>query len=145
MRLVLGILILFVFTTIGDSTAPERQSLDERQLDCMVKNAFYEANGEGAVGRQLVMQVVHNRAPGDWCSAVYAYKQFSWTLSPKRPVPRASYELIKKEVIAFHAGYDEIPDSFRRATHFHTREVNPYWASKLKPLGHWKNHEFYHR
>lgn len=144
MRRLIALSLLFVMVPLH-SDEVVRHSPPESEVDCMVKNAFYEANGEGSIGRQLVMLVTHNRSPTNWCSAVYAYKQFSWTLSPRKKIPETSYKKIRDEVLAFYAGYHEAPAQLRKATYFHTHNVSPSWAPKLKKLGVYKNHVFYTR
>ena len=36
-----------------------------------------------------------------------------------------------------------LPDNTNGATHYHTKQVNPYWADKTKQVATIGNHKFY--
>jgi N-acetylmuramoyl-L-alanine amidase len=120
--------------------------VSKRQMDCLVKNAFYEANTQGTVGRILVTNVVINRskATGEsFCSVVYAPYQFSWTLFKVKPIPRSSYLKIRKEIKRFLNSEIEIPEYLGSATHYHEKSIRPFWIKSSKRLGMYKDHIFY--
>jgi spore germination cell wall hydrolase CwlJ-like protein len=119
--------------------------LPEKQIKCLVKNAFYEANGEGRLGRLLVTQVVFNRTTKDkdFCSTIYKEKQFSWTASKVKRIPWSDYLKIKSEVLELYFEFTHVPKHLRKATHFHTTSTKPYWSKSLVKVGVWKNHVFY--
>lgn len=123
------------------------KSIMDEQVQCMVENAFHEARGEGTLGRQLVMQVVLNRASSmfDLCNQVYRHKQFSWTLSKKKAMPEKMMDALKIEFKQLCKDPTVIPEQFRRATHYHTHAVKPVWRKRLKRLGAFKNHIFYRK
>ena len=60
-----------------------------REQDCFIKNAVYEAIGEGDRGMQLATEVALNRLEHNYrgartmCEVIYSPAQFSWTMKPK--------------------------------------------------------------
>lgn len=130
-----------------DTTKKKAETvLPKRQLDCLIKNAYYEAGNQGELGRALVNQVVVNRArlwKKSYCSVIYQKKQFSWTLFRNSPIPKEEYRKIKQEVIDFFKHPPQIPKRFKEATHYHASYVNPYWSDDIQYLGAYKHHKFY--
>ena len=62
---------------------------NEKDVDCLTRNIYYEAGVEDTMGKYAVAQVTLNRVKtGKWgksiCQVVYARKQFSWTAKKKR-------------------------------------------------------------
>jgi spore germination cell wall hydrolase CwlJ-like protein len=124
----------------------QEASISIDDLDCLIKNAYHEAFGEGPLGMAVVTQVVINRAQKtreSLCETVFKYKQFSWTLGREKTLSQDSYERTKSTVLAVYYGFMEIPSHLKNATHFHTLQVKPYWSKSLKRLGVLKNHVFY--
>ena len=136
-------------TTIADTEPPEnlQKALPDTELNCLIRNAFYEANGEGKTGRLLVTQVVFNRATdGNFCSTIHKPHQFSWTSSKKKRVakiPKESYIEIRKEVLELYYGFSKVPKYLETATHYHTTWVRPAWGKSFRIAGKWNNHIFY--
>lgn len=116
-----------------------------KQLDCLVKNAYHEAYGEGPLGMLLVTQVVLNRAKNkkNYCEVIYAYKQFSWTLKKEKKISEKEKLEIKRLILRFYNNELTVPEKYKSATHFHAIYVKPYWSRKLKPVGRYRNHVFY--
>lgn len=116
-----------------------------KQLDCLVKNAYHEAHGEGPLGMLLVTQVVLNRAKNkkNYCAVIYQYKQFSWTLEKEKKISREDNLKISELILLFYNGKLAVPDNYKNITHFHTIYVKPYWSRKIKPVGSYRNHVFY--
>ena len=59
-------------------------SLTDKEFDCLSRNIYWEAKTEPLVGQIAVAHVTYNRVmSGKWgdnfCSVVFARKQFSWT------------------------------------------------------------------
>lgn len=118
------------------------KAIPDSQLMCLTLNAFYEAMGEGRVGRQQVTQVVFNRTTnGDYCKTVYAPSQFSWTSTKKAGIPKDLNHKLRLEVLSLYYGLDEVP--FKTATHFHTKRVKPAWRKSFTKLGAHGAHIFY--
>ena len=56
-----------------------------KEIACLMKNAYNEARGEGEKGIALVTQVVLNRAKFSGksvCAVLYEPEQFSWVSAP---------------------------------------------------------------
>ncbi len=138
--------LCFTMNTIHAGIVPKFVKIEKKQLTCLVENAYHEAMGEGKVGRLLVTQVVLNRAREfnqDYCSVIYAYKQFSWTLFKKKQIDKKIRKVLEYEILVLLHSKRELPRRFLEATHFHTTAVKPYWASTKQYLGTYKNHKFY--
>ena len=133
----------------------------ERQLACLARNVFYEANGEPMAGQMAVAQVTVNRArsglfPRDLCAVVAQSTivgsdtrvcQFSWycdrdlnkarVIKPNDP----SYIAAKK---VFLEG-QKVANIDKDVMWFHedSIKVNPRWPHKVATkIG---NHVFYKR
>lgn len=118
--------------------------LNDKGLDCLIKNAYYEANTEGDIGMLLVTNVVFNRTSGrDFCKTIYKPFQFSWTLGKHKKIPNDIYYDIKSNIGVFMRHRQMIPHRFAEATFYHKRGEHPKWAPKLKYLGAYKQHLFY--
>ena len=139
------LLILLIFPMKLTMAIPPRTAvvaIPENQLDCLVKNAYYEAMTEGKIGRQQVTKVVLNRTrDNNFCKTVYLPYQFSWTLKKQKQVPRHTVGMLRKEALLIYYGIEQVP--FPRATHYHTKRVKPVWRHKLTKLGAHRAHVFY--
>ena len=133
----------------------------ERQLACLARNVFYEANGEPMAGQMAVAQVTVNRArsglfPNDLCAVVAQSTivggdtkvcQFSWycdsDLNKSRVIKpwEPSYIAAKK---VFLEG-QKVAKIDKDVMWFHedSVKVNPRWPHKVATkIG---NHVFYKR
>ena len=131
-----------------------------RQLTCLARNVFYEANGEPMAGQMAVAQVTVNRAksgmfPSDLCAVVAQTTvvegdrvcQFSWMCDSRVNKNRVidknnpSYIAAKK---VFLEG-ERVASIDKNVMWFHAAdiEVNPKWPHKVAAkIG---NHVFYKR
>ncbi|MCB2077127.1 MAG: cell wall hydrolase [Novosphingobium sp.] len=125
-----------------------------RALQCLTAAIYYEARSEPDSGQRAVAQVVLNRVahpayPNTVCGVVYQGSerrtgcQFSFTCDgslARKPNPMF---WLRAEDVARAAlgGYVHAPAGL--ATHYHTIQVNPYWAPKLHYLGTIGLHRFY--
>ncbi len=125
-----------------------------RAEQCLAAAIYYEAASEGDAGQRAVAQVVLNRVahpsyPGSVCGVVYQGSerstgcQFSFTcdgsLARKPGATFWNRALgIAREALS---GYVYTP--IGPATHYHTVQVNPYWAPSLAFLGRIGAHRFY--
>lgn len=117
-------------------------ALPEHQLNCLVKNAYYEAMTEGRAGRQQVTKVVFNRTKdNNFCKTIYLPNQFSWTLKKQKQVPKKAVAMLREEILSVYYGIEQVP--FPHATHYHTTKVKPVWRHKLAKLGVHRAHIFY--
>lgn len=125
-----------------------------RALQCMTAAIYYEAASEPDAGQRAVAQVVLNRVahpayPKTVCGVVYQGSerptgcQFSFTCdgSLARRPQRMFWERAENVARAALAGYVYAPVGL--ATHYHTVQVNPYWAPSLQYLSTIGAHRFY--
>lgn len=110
------------------------------QLNCLAKNIYYEARGEPVEGKIAVALVTLNRAKGNICKAVYAYKQFSWTLKVYSITDKAAW--LDANLIAYNTIINYNKNMFE-ATHYHAKHVKPIWRKGLTKIAEIGNHIFY--
>lgn len=133
----------------------------ERQLACLARNVFYEANGEPMAGQMAVAQVTVNRVksglfPNDLCAVVTQSTivgsdtrvcQFSWycdtQFNKKKIISKnnASYIAAKKVLV----DGERVANIDKDVMWFHqdSIKVNPRWPHKVATkIG---NHVFYKR
>jgi len=180
LRIVTGLLVLlvglyltnteeryFLFNVTPEpvaEVAKVAKAVDPKQLACMAKNIFYEANGEPLHGQAAVARVVMNRISHGFgsnpCNVIYqatyvdkaneygdTYKakmcQFSWVCENKGEPNKNSPGYIKAkeiayDVMAYNAYEDVVPKS---TLFFHNIAVMPSWPyQQVKKIG---NHIFY--
>ena len=109
---------------------------------CLAGNIYFEARGEPIDGQILVAEVTMNIADGgDICETVFEDGEFSWTndknLAIKEPEAFIQAVILAYEII----GSDCILCT--KATNFHTRDTEPYWAKHMTLIGGYGNHLFY--
>ena len=147
-------------TQFGFKIIKQQEARISRQLACLARNVFYEANGEPMEGQMAVAQVTVNRArsglfPRDLCAVVTQTTvvgsdrvcQFAWycnadrnklkTLKPSDP----SYIAAKR---VFLDG-QKVANIDKDVMWFHedSIKVNPRWPHKVATkIG---NHVFYKR
>lgn len=140
------------------------KTVDPKQLACLAKNIFYEANGEPFLGQVAVARVVMNRIQHGFgsnpCNVIYqatyvekqseegeTYKtkfcQFSWVCEGKGEPNKNSPGYIQAKQIAYEVlAHDAYNDVVSKSTlFFHNVSVNPQWPyQEVKKIG---NHIFY--
>lgn len=146
MRFFLSVLLLLPFKTIADEP-----SLDFRSVECLARNMYYEARGEGALGLQAVGHVTMNRVratgyPNTVCEVVQQkiqrQCQFSWVC--KRKLPHIKSERYGEVLALARKIYTGVTtDPTRGATSFHAKTVSPGW--KLRRTVVIGNHIFYRK
>ena len=131
-------------------------ALDQhRSLQCLAEAVYYEARSESEDGQRAVAQVVLNRVrhpayPASVCGVVYQGPlragggcQFTFTCDgslaamPSGP----GWERARRIAAAALAGAVYAPVG--HATHYHTHEVLPTWATRLAKLAVIGSHNFY--
>lgn len=147
----LGILFLTLVTsaTLGTATNAHRvtQLASQQDIECLAKNIYHEARGEGLYGQIAVAQVTVNRVisgkfQASICEAVYASKQFSWTIGkPKRVKDGKAWQDAVTIATAVLTKSVHLPDF--KALYFHTRQVQPKWAKTKRVVAVINNHIFY--
>lgn len=171
--------LMCISNTMGNSMMTEEQKaeflkpikkevmikhVDQKQLNCLAQNIFWEANGEPYYGQVAVARVVMNRIAHGFgknpCNVIYQANyisstseegetdkikvcQFSWVCEGKGEPPKNSskYQLARKiayDVLVNNAYVDLLPKS---TLFFHSKYVNPNWPyHKVTQIG---NHIFY--
>ena len=180
LRIVTGLLVLLVGLYLTNTeeryfllnVTPEpvaevakvAKAVDPKQLACMAKNIFYEANGEPLHGQAAVARVVMNRVSHGFgsnpCNVIYqatyvdkaneygdTYKakmcQFSWVCENKGEPNKNNPGYIKAKAIAYdvmaHNAYEDVVP--KSTLFFHNLHVDPLWPYKqVAKIG---NHIFY--
>ena len=133
----------------------------ERQLSCLARNVFYEANGEPMAGQMAVAQVTVNRAksglfPRDLCAVVSQSTivggdtkvcQFSWycdrDLNKTRVIKSSETSYIAAKRVFLDGQKVAKIDKDVMWFHETSIKVNPRWPHKVATqIG---NHVFYKR
>lgn len=119
----------------------------QADITCLAKNIYHEARGEPIEGQIAVAQVTVNRVQsGEFqssiCKAVYADRQFSWTLDKSKKVKdRKAWEAAVVIATAVLTKSVHLPDF--KALYFHTKQVKPKWNRNKRILAVIGNHIFY--
>ncbi len=130
-------LVFLSHTTLGFA--------QDTELDCLIRNVYYESRGEPHKGKLAVALVTLNRTenikyPKNICRVVYQKKQFSWTSKfYKAQININEWQQSKEAAVAAYMNRD-ILGKFK-ATHYHNFTVKPKW--KLKKVAVINNHIFY--
>ncbi len=125
-----------------------------RALQCLTSAIYYEAASEPDAGQRAVAQVVLNRVahpsyPDTVCGVVYEGSelstgcQFSFTCDGSLGRKPAPYFWNRAEEVAREALSGAVYRPVGLATHYHTLQVHPYWATKLHALTTIGAHRFY--
>jgi len=129
---------------------------DNSQLDCMAQNIYYEAQGESAMGKMMVAEVVIQRTlsphfPASVCGVVFQANrdkagypllhqcQFSWVcdgidhdIDLNNVIDRKewmeSYSIAKLAL----AGQIKNNIDMSGVTHYHANYVKPFWSKDHK-------------
>ncbi|AXC43124.1 cell wall hydrolyse [Salmonella phage S124] len=121
---------------------------DSKQIDCIAKNIYFEARGEGTKGMIAVAQVTKNRVnsgtfPDSYCKVVYQSNQFSWVAKrPKVDKTDEAWQVAKNLARVIY--YVDLPqDPTHGALYFHSGKDKPYWTKVFKKTIKIKGHTFY--
>ncbi len=144
------------------ATDPSRQILDPglkltpadfKQIDCLARNAYFEAATQGEAGMKATMDVVFNRErsglfPDGACQVIYQKVhgtcQFSWYCEAGPHIPRDADRWRMANETAYNAYlyYLAMPDLTGGAQYYHADYVHPDW-SRLKLTTKIGAHLFY--
>lgn len=116
------------------------------EWQCMLKNIYHEARGEGVEGMKAVALVTLNRAKQQnktVCEVVYQRKQFSWTNTAKGRNKSLTGNIDTAHRIASQAMAGGLDDFTGGATHYHTVKVKPVWRKALDKVATINSHIFY--
>ena len=126
----------------------QTQTLSKAQIECLVRNAYFESRGQGVKGMQAVTWVVLNRTkhpsyPSTPCAVIYAPFQFEWTRSGKTPKIKEKDAYTQAERVVEGVLSGKLKDNTNSSTHFHSTRIKPVWASRLSYTTTIGSHCFY--
>lgn len=143
-RILIGLASLFIFTTPAHAS-------DARQIECIARNAVYEAGNQGERGMIAVSNVVMNRTrddrfPSTPCGVINQKKrgvcQFSWVC--QRKLPRMNLNMFHQaREVAERVYYARARDVTSGALFYHADYVRPRWAYVFKRTTTIGDHIFY--
>lgn len=124
------------------------------QMECLANALYFEARGEEANGQRAVAEVIMNRVnskryPNSICSVVRQGNgtkhscQFSFYCDglPERIHESRAYDEAWRLAVQFLSDSDK--QLTKGATHFHSVDVNPHWASKFEETARIGRHVFF--
>ncbi len=125
-----------------------------RQHKCLSEAVYYEARSETKSGQIGVAEVVMNRVaskhyPDTICGVVYQGSkresgcQFSFTCDGSMDRDPKGRAWKRSQEIATLTMTGMAPKLTKKATHYHTTDVNPDWAPTLRYNGQIGSHKFY--
>lgn len=127
----------------------DRAEFYKAEIECLAKNMYFEARGEGQRGQDAVAFVTINRVksnkyPNTACDVVYQARtnsrgvplrnqcQFSWYCDGKvDTVTERIYNRIERRAEYIYVNYHlnaMMDDTTDGATHYHNDKVKPYWS-----------------
>lgn len=127
----------------------ERIATYQKEIECLAKNMYFEAQGEDEDGQNAIAFVTINRVrsdryPNNVCDVVYQARtnsrgaplrnqcQFSWYCDGKvDTVIEWVYDKIERKAEYIYVNYylnDMMKDTTDGATHYHSDKVKPYWS-----------------
>ena len=142
---------------------------DPAQHACLAKNIYFEARNQSTAGQIAVSHVVMNRVkskkyPNTICEVVHQGKtsrwwretkgktvmirnrcQFSWYCDGLSDKPRdtpAWIDALNRSLRAVHL-YESGFDISHGSTHYHSKNVNPYWSKTIEYITTIDDHHFY--
>ncbi|WP_421923532.1 cell wall hydrolase [Maricaulis maris] len=124
------------------------------EVDCLAEAIYYEARSETFVGQLAVAQVILNRVdnrnyPNSICGVVYQGSerrtgcQFTFTCDGSMVREPRGRSWRRSQLVSQHAFMGFGRDVTRRATHYHTVAVDPYWNDGLVRTRRIGTHIFY--
>jgi spore germination cell wall hydrolase CwlJ-like protein len=122
---------------------------DRKQIQCLTRNAYFEAGNQSMKGKIAVTNVVMNRAkdkrfPSTPCGVVYQRTkrvcQFSWVCEGKKQV-RSQKQYAEAREAAENVYLNNVGDVTNGAKFYHADYVNPRW--NLRRIAKIGDHIFY--
>lgn len=151
-------------TAVGGQDVPVRADAEEfyreLEIDVLARTLWGEARGEGTEGMQAVASVILNRVQiargrgkhwwgNDIISVCQKPYQFScWNRSDPnfrklQEVDKRDLNFATAERIARRAAHGCLQDKTKGATHYHAKQINPYWTRGERASAIVGNHIFY--
>lgn len=127
---------------------PDYSLISQKQLNCLAKNVYFEANGTSKLDYELVTTSVLTRSKKygkSPCKVIYQPYQYSWV--GKKPTAAAQEKInnfvpvVEKIVKDWHAGKLKYQD----IEFFHTHNVSPRYKynPKVKLVVTTRAHRYY--
>lgn len=124
------------------------------QTQCLAQAVYYEARSETLSGQKAVAEVVLNRVaskhfPSTICGVIYEGAQrstgcqFSFTCDGSMDTLPSGTSWERAQDVAEHMMLGANIPKTQNATHYHTTQINPDWASYVKPTRTIGSHKFY--
>ena len=131
--------------SINDSS--HVQKLSKAQIECLIKNAYFESRNQGVKGMQAVTWVVLNRTkhpsyPSTPCAVIKQPRQFSWW-NGKTPQVKEKDAYMQAERVVEGVLSGKLKDNTNSSTHFHSTRIKPIWTSRLSYTTTIGSHCFY--
>lgn len=129
----------------------ERKQAVMREVECLARNIYFEANGEPTAGKIAVATVTVNRLKEGYaktiCGVVKQKRngicQFSWVCQGKKSISsREDYEIshrIAENILISKKNYG----TMQGATYFHADYVSPSWKESKEFVKKIGRHLFY--
>lgn len=166
LSVILMLLIMSIPLAQSDETfeyVPETASYElhvdskmDKEVDCLAKNIYYEARGEGKKGMEAVAVVTLNRVnhpafPSSVCGVVHQRTkhtcQFSWYCQKwvQRQHKNEDAWREANNIAVNMLLFDAKPNIMlnHTALYYHATYVNPYWVKSKKRIARIGKHVFY--
>ena len=133
---------------------PKRRPASVEEVNCLAQAIYFEARGEIPEGRVAVAETILNRVgldryPDTICGVIQQGMevrhrcQFSYNCDGEAEVITELQTYIEIRQLAEQMLSGDNPAITDGATHFHTVDVKPYWASVYKKTAAIGSHLFY--
>lgn len=128
----------------------EKRAKCKRDTDCtaLAEAIVYEARGEPTEGAAAVGYVILERVnnPDRWPDSIRGVVtqscQFSYRCERQRRKPDPD-DWKRAYVLAWDVIHKKIDNPIEPSDHYHTTEVNPWWAKHMTYVATVGNHKFY--
>ena len=110
-------------------------SLSKQEMECLMRNVYYEARGEGFAGMVGVAQVTLNRhhvrymGKTSLCGVVHAPNQFSWTKKRQAHPQGESWRQAQHIALLVLKGLRI--RGLEQTLHFSHRTLTPRWSQRM--------------
>lgn len=139
---ILFFVIISIFSSDSDA--------NEKEVECLAKNIYYESRNEGYRGQLAVAFVTLHRVksstfPKTFCEVIWQRGQFEWTEDgkPDTPYEMRVYKRIKDFAKDFYFNHLCYRDPVKGAMFYHAKYVKPCWLPDANLLADIKQHLFY--
>lgn len=128
---------------------PVNVKFNEKDIECLARNIYWEAGvepmvGKIAVGTVTLNRVLSNRWGRNICDVVYSKAQFSWTKERKRSWINLKGRAWADSKAAAEAVVNGIKvKKLNKALFYHADYVNPIWQDNSKRITKIGRHIFY--